>query len=112
VNPSTDNSCQSPDLPRCPHCDQPSRVLVAASKVTDRSFLVWTESSWLSVAVCPQCSGFDGPSHALADKLKARLATAPTLEMNGRRRRRPLSEAQKNDMIANLNRLLQEVGHA
>jgi len=85
-------------LPCCSACGRPARVLLALREAP----------------LCPSCSRADGvelmTGRDLSASLALRLASAPTRDMPRRRRRPRMSEQQKLDMIANLNRLLAE-GH-
>lgn len=90
-----------PTLPPCSACGHPARVLLALHEAPP---------------LCPSCSRADGvelaTSRDLSASLALRLASAPTRDMHRRPRRHRLSEQQKRDMIANLDRLLAGVDRA
>jgi hypothetical protein len=93
MSAATDNSCRG--LPPCSACGAPARVLLSVG----------------DLPLCPRCCSAAGvevrASRELSASLALRLASAPT----ERRRRHRLSTEQKDTMIANLNRMLREVGH-
>jgi len=88
-----------PALPPCSACGRPAGTNSALHE---------------SPPLCPSCSRADGvelaTSRDLSASLALRLASAPTRDMHRRPRR--LSEQEKRDMIANLDRLLAGVSRA